>query len=192
VVSTGRLGPQKDPAAFADVVTALRAADPAITAEWIGDGDPALKVRLEERGVTVSGWIPTAEVAERLAAAGVYVHTAAWEGFPLAVLEAVAAGVPVVARDIAAFQGMPREWLFHDSAAAAGLIRAALQRPAENVGAWQRALSGDTAEAQRAALLGLYEVGAAPRPSGRRRSVAGSPVSGPPSTAAPCGPSTAG
>ncbi|MCU1473167.1 MAG: gtf1 [Amnibacterium sp.] len=158
VVSTGRLGPQKDPAAFADVVTAVRAAGPDVTAEWIGDGDPALRGLLERRGVSVSGWIPTTDVAERLAAASVYVHTAAWEGFPLAVLEAVAAGVPVVARGIPAFQGMPGEWLFDEPGAAADLIRAALQRPAENVGAWRKALAGDTAEAQRAALLRLYRV----------------------------------
>lgn len=162
IVSTGRLGPQKDPRAFADVVTVLRASDPDITAEWIGDGDPALRDLLERRGVTVSGWVPTADVAQRLVAARVYVHTAAWEGFPLAVLEAVAAGVPVVARDIPAFQGMPDEWMFDEPARAAEVIRAAMQRPADNLADWRRALSGDTEEAQREALLGLYEV----RPAG--------------------------
>jgi glycosyltransferase involved in cell wall biosynthesis len=106
VAGVGRLMAQKDPAWFADVVRAARRRGAEIDAVWLGGGEPAAEAALERAGVRVSGWIPRAELLARLAGADVYVHSAAWEGAPLALLEAVALGVPVIARDIPALRSM--------------------------------------------------------------------------------------
>jgi glycosyltransferase involved in cell wall biosynthesis len=51
--------------------------------------------------VVSTGWIPEADMPKLYGAADVYLHTAEYEGFGLAVLEAMACGTPVVARDVA-------------------------------------------------------------------------------------------
>ena len=156
-VSLGRLGPQKDPALFLRAVTEARRTIPGLRGMWIGDGDPALRTALTEGGVEVTGWLPSGEVAARLAEASVYLHAAAWEGFPLAVLEAARAGVPVVARRIPAFEGMPERWLFDGPADAGRLIGSTLTDGGEaNVAEWRAALRTNTPEHQRAALLRAY------------------------------------
>lgn len=98
VVGNGRLGPQKDPVFFADAVAHARAAHPDLRAVWIGDGDPEYVRYLTDRGVQVTGWLPRAQALAELARGDVYLHTAAWEGLPISILEANAAGLPVVAR----------------------------------------------------------------------------------------------
>lgn len=168
VVSIGRLGSQKDPARFAAVIASAQRTLPGLRAVWIGDGDPALRSTLEEAGVRVTGWVSTADVTRTLADADVYVHTAAWEGFPLAVLEAITVGVPVVARRIGAFAGMPDEWLFDDDDQAARSIDAAHRARERNLSAWRHALRENTPAQQREALLRVYrapDVGAAEAPS---------------------------
>lgn len=103
-VAVGRICAQKDPGFLA------RAADLAVDAiswTWIGGGDDSwLRHDLESAGVHVTGWLPRAEVLRRVQASDVYVHTARWEGAPMSLLEAVAAGLPVVARDIPALRAL--------------------------------------------------------------------------------------
>lgn len=101
-VAIGRLCPQKDPAFFARAA----AAGPSLDWVWIGDGDLDLRRMLEGAGVRVTGWLERPEISRLLSEAGVYVHTAAWEGAPLALLEAVGAGLPVAARDIPALAAL--------------------------------------------------------------------------------------
>lgn len=162
VVALGRLGPQKDPAWFLESVRRIRHGRPDLRATWIGDGEPAFRRALEAAGITVTGWIGKDEVAAHLAGAGVYLHSARWEGFPLAVLEAQAAGIPVVARRIGAFEGMPESWLADDPGHAAELLDLALEDPRAVLGAWATALAGNTSAHQRATLLGLYGLAGAP------------------------------
>lgn len=102
-VSVGRVCAQKDPAFFA---AAARASDESIRWVWIGDGDPALRRVLQDAGVVVTGWLAREEALALLGTADVYVHTASWEGAPISVLEAVGAGLPVVARDIPALRSL--------------------------------------------------------------------------------------
>lgn len=103
VVGAGRLGPQKDPVFFRDCIRALRDAGYEIEATWIGGGDPDTELMLTKAGISITGWLSRPDVLERLKAADVYIHSAKWEGFPIAVLEASLMGIPIVARDIAAF-----------------------------------------------------------------------------------------
>ncbi|MEI2278541.1 glycosyltransferase family 4 protein [Paenarthrobacter ilicis] len=101
----GRISRQKDPLFFQRVAASVRREIPHARFQWIGDGDPVLRGHLEQEGIEVTGWLPSTEVATALAASSVYVHSAAYEGFPLSVLDAAAQGIPVAARAIPAFEG---------------------------------------------------------------------------------------
>jgi glycosyltransferase involved in cell wall biosynthesis len=68
---------------------------------WIGGGSAEAEAELRRSpNVAVTGWIPREEALERLAEADVYLQTSQWEGMPLSVIEAMAAGIPVVVTDI--------------------------------------------------------------------------------------------
>jgi glycosyltransferase involved in cell wall biosynthesis len=100
VVAVGRVEAQKDPAFFAAAANEARLLGGSREWRWVGGGDAALEGVLRDSGVTVTGWKPRQAVTAELAAAHAYVHTAAWEGNPIALLEATKLGLPVVARDI--------------------------------------------------------------------------------------------
>lgn len=101
-VAVGRVCRQKDPLFFA---RAAACAPDALAWVWVGEGGPARRV-LQQAGVVVTGWLPRSEVFSLLRSADVYVHTAAWEGVPLSLLEAAAAGLPVAAREIPALTAL--------------------------------------------------------------------------------------
>ncbi|MFK0006908.1 glycosyltransferase [Paenarthrobacter sp. NPDC090520] len=105
VSMVGRIARQKDPAFFQDVAALLGSRRPGIRMRWIGDGEPEMRKPLEDSGIEVTGWLDSTGVAEALASSDVYVHTAAYEGFPLSILDAAAQGVPVAARSINALEG---------------------------------------------------------------------------------------
>ncbi|MCE5290197.1 MAG: glycosyltransferase family 4 protein [Nocardiaceae bacterium] len=130
IVTVGRIAPQKDPAMFLRVVNKLRS-DHECRATWIGVGDDVTSTEaVASAGVTVTGWVPAAEVPGRLRGNTVYLHTASWEAGPIAVIDAMAAGVSVVVRRIPAFEGiLPLEWQFADEDEAYAMI-SALDDPA--------------------------------------------------------------
>ncbi|MBN3770517.1 glycosyltransferase, partial [Burkholderia sp. Se-20378] len=99
VTTVGGIRTQKDPVLFAQIAQGMRARGMRFV--WIGDGDDALKARLAEAGVEVTGWLPHDEVARRLDRADVYLSTSSWEGMPVSVIEAMLAGRPVVVSDCA-------------------------------------------------------------------------------------------
>ncbi|GGM18762.1 hypothetical protein GCM10010102_12900 [Promicromonospora citrea] len=105
VATTGRVVAQKDPDFLARTARAARAAGAPLAFRWLGDGDPALVRRLTDAGVEVTGWLGADEVVRELAACDVYLHSAVYEGFPIAVLDAARVGLPVVVRAIPAFEG---------------------------------------------------------------------------------------
>jgi glycosyltransferase involved in cell wall biosynthesis len=100
VVTAGRIVPQKDPSLFAEAARDARLLGGDREWRWVGGGDERLERLLRDSGVIVTGWCPRDAVLRELAGAHAYVHTAAWEGNPVTVLEAASVGLPIVARDI--------------------------------------------------------------------------------------------
>lgn len=97
-VGVGRLEPQKQPLRFLDHASAICAAQPKARLRWIGDGrlGPVFRQEIERRGLndTVEHIPWRNDVAAILPAYDLFLHSAAFEGLPLALLEAMAAAVP--------------------------------------------------------------------------------------------------
>ncbi|HHZ83762.1 MAG TPA: glycosyltransferase family 1 protein [Nitrospirales bacterium] len=95
------LKPQKAPLDFVELAARVRNEIPDVRFLLVGDGD--LRPDVErlvhtiglERTVILAGW--RRDVPEILNALDVFVLTSRWEGLPRVVLEAIAAGTPVVA-----------------------------------------------------------------------------------------------
>lgn len=107
IAFAGRVAPQKGVDFASAVADRLLAVHPQVCLRWIGGGDAASEAALRSAGVEVTGWLSADQARRQLTAAAVYVHTAAWEGLPLTVQEALAAGVPVVARTLPALDELP-------------------------------------------------------------------------------------
>ncbi|MFD1720140.1 glycosyltransferase [Amnibacterium endophyticum] len=103
VVLVGRVTAQKDPAFLLAMLPHL---DADVRLTWVGAGDAATEDRLRAAGVRVTGWVPRSECLTLMASADAYLHTAAWEGSPITLLEAAVLGVPVVARAIPALDSL--------------------------------------------------------------------------------------
>ncbi|MEV0118428.1 glycosyltransferase family 4 protein [Streptomyces sp. NPDC050844] len=106
IAMVGRLCTQKDPGFFADAAAEGRRLMPSSNWFWLGDGEPHHRKRLEQAGVTVTGWLDHHDIQHMLAQASVYAHCARWEGAPMTLLEAVGLGRPVVARRIPALESL--------------------------------------------------------------------------------------
>ena len=106
IASVGRLDTQKDPMLMLAAVARLRRQGRRI--EWLVIGDGVLR-REVERGAAAAGVAdsvhflglrPPAEIAELLRAADAYALTSAYEGMPMALLEALGCGLPVAVTDV--------------------------------------------------------------------------------------------
>ncbi|WP_166789467.1 glycosyltransferase [Cryobacterium sp. TMS1-20-1] len=162
VAMLGRISPQKDPTFYVNVVDGLKKVAPRVNAQWIGGGLAELGALMEAASVTVSGWLPAGEAKKALQHVDVYVHTAAWEGFPMAILEAQAAGLLIVARDIPALSGTCPDWLGVEPDDVVERITALLVSPAAqalNRTEWSVALQENAPDVQRTRLLDLYARG---------------------------------
>jgi glycosyltransferase involved in cell wall biosynthesis len=103
VLALGRLGRRKGSYDLLDAAALLLADRHQITLRMAGDGDLAgVSSHAAERGVNARllGWIGPDERAAELQGAGVFALPSYGEGLPMALLEAMAAGVPVVATSI--------------------------------------------------------------------------------------------
>lgn len=100
LVSVGRYAPEKNHALLLDALTRLTEARPDMRALLVGIGplESSLRAKVRELGlddaVVVTG--RRADAPDITAAGDVFVLSSASEGLPIALLEAMAAGVPVV------------------------------------------------------------------------------------------------
>ncbi|HEY6758692.1 MAG TPA: alpha/beta fold hydrolase [Baekduia sp.] len=105
VVALGRIGPARQPEAAARILARVAAKSPA-SVEWIGGGgdgdDEPGAAALTAAGVPITGWLEADAARDELARATVLLHWSAWDAQPLAVLEAMARDVVVVASDLPA------------------------------------------------------------------------------------------
>ncbi|MGV0954039.1 MAG: glycosyltransferase [Fluviibacter sp.] len=101
IVTSGRICYQKAPWRFKDL--AVGCADLPADFIWLGDGD--LRGQLMVAGILpshlqIAGWLPRAGVYAELAKTDIFVLPSLWEGMPLALIEAQAAGLPAVVSDV--------------------------------------------------------------------------------------------
>ncbi|MFR9728212.1 glycosyltransferase [Saccharopolyspora sp. MS10] len=97
VGSVGRLVPQKAPEDWVLALARLRT--PGVRGVWVGDGDLAERARAaaDRLGVPVDFAGDRPDAAELVQAFDVFAQSSRYEGLPLAVVEAMRCGVPVVA-----------------------------------------------------------------------------------------------
>jgi len=102
--SVGRLSTQKAPSDFVRVAEAVHRSKPEAHFVWIGDGPLEEEVRDLSTALQLDSaihWLgQRSDVHQLLHVFDCLLLTSHWEGFPLVVLEAMAAGVPVAATDI--------------------------------------------------------------------------------------------
>ena len=91
VLGMGRIVRQKGFDLFCDI-----AAEFVDRARFVWIGGPISGNETMPRNVEVSGWLPPDEVKRRIVEADVFLLTSRWEGFPMVLLEAQAAGLPAV------------------------------------------------------------------------------------------------
>ncbi|MBE7557830.1 glycosyltransferase family 4 protein [bacterium] len=106
LVAVGRLAPVKDYPLLISAVAACTGVELSIIA---GGHDEAALRRLAEElraPVVFSGYVENARLAERLRGFDAYVMTSRYEGTPKSLLEAMAVGLPCVARETAAFRDL--------------------------------------------------------------------------------------
>ena len=100
IVTLGRVCPQRAPEAFAELAVRIRVDHPNAQFVWLGSGAPSHTAVLRAAQVTLTGWLPAAQVRQWLARATVYVQASRWEDLPLAVIQAQAVGLPCVVSDV--------------------------------------------------------------------------------------------
>jgi glycosyltransferase involved in cell wall biosynthesis len=104
VVMVGRLVAQKNPLLFVAAAAGLRARLPAVRFQLVGDGPLRAAVAAAVRAAGLGDCLELAgerhDVPALLHDADLCWLTSDWEGLPNAVLEAMAAGLPVVATDV--------------------------------------------------------------------------------------------
>lgn len=107
LVSIGRLAEQKGQLMLVDAFAQAAALRPDLTLALVGDGPMRAEVeariaghRLDGR-VTITGWVDEARVRAELARARALVMPSFAEGLPMVIMEAMAAGRPVVSTFVA-------------------------------------------------------------------------------------------
>lgn len=103
ITMIGRIVPQKDPDFFRDLARFSAERGLPFKFVWIGAGTESATSSLQAEGIEVTGWLSPEKISQRLSTAWMYVHSAHYEGFPLSVLDAAAARVPIIVRDLPCF-----------------------------------------------------------------------------------------
>jgi glycosyltransferase involved in cell wall biosynthesis len=107
MISVGRLSPEKGQAGLLQAFAKLRPRHPELQLRLVGDGPDraSLETLVKELGlsdaVTFVGRLPEEETLAEIARANLLVLPSFMEGLPIVLMEAMAAGVPVIASRIA-------------------------------------------------------------------------------------------
>ncbi len=105
VGSCGRLTYARNSDAWILLTQRLSDSRNGINCVWIGGGEdePRIRTHIENMNlsgrVELTGWLTAEQARERMRALDLFVHYSRWDALPNAVLEAMAAGLPVVASD---------------------------------------------------------------------------------------------
>ena len=106
VLAVARLDEQKGLDIAVSALAAVHAEHPDAVLVVVGDGPLRERLETQARALGVSNAVVlrgrTGDVAAWLRRADVFVHPASWEGFGLVVLEAMLAGLPIVASAVSA------------------------------------------------------------------------------------------
>jgi glycosyltransferase involved in cell wall biosynthesis len=106
LVSCGRLNLVKGWDLMLDAFLQVRREAPAATLHFIGDGEDRAKLerRISEADVAgsvfITGFLESRSVARMLNSAHLFLLGSHWEGWPTALVEALACGLPAVATDV--------------------------------------------------------------------------------------------
>ncbi len=159
LVFLGRVGPQKGVDVLLEAFARVRAEAPGLSLEIIGEGEspPALEAVRRHPEVAAGHVVLTGALGHerfaRLRAADVFVLPTRADSFPLSILEAMAAGLPVVASSVGAIP-----WLLDEGACGALVpvgdaeaLAASLLHLARHPE--QRAALGEAARARQRALF---------------------------------------
>lgn len=95
ICTSGRIMFQKNPLLFNDLAHKM----PESRFIWIGDGD--MRDVLDAPNIEITGWKNHRESLDILSRSDAFVMTSLWEGFPIALLEAMYLGKPCVVNNIA-------------------------------------------------------------------------------------------
>jgi glycosyltransferase involved in cell wall biosynthesis len=108
VLAVGRLAPQKGFATLLEAAAAWQHLTPRPRLLIAGDGPLKAELEAKARELTIDAEFPghRSDIPELLASARVFVLPSLWEGQPLALQEALRAGVPIVASDAGGIGGL--------------------------------------------------------------------------------------
>jgi glycosyltransferase involved in cell wall biosynthesis len=98
IIAVGRMAPQKRPLAFLAQAEQILRRFPKTKFLWVGDGELSREwddwIEARQLGKTIRRLPWRNDVPALLMAADVFLHVAEYEGLPLAILEAMSAGLP--------------------------------------------------------------------------------------------------
>jgi glycosyltransferase involved in cell wall biosynthesis len=101
LIHVGRFSPVKNHALLVEAFSKVHAQNKKVILILVGDGDLKPKIESMVRAQSISNYVQflglRKEIPELLAAADIFALSSDWEGVPLAIAEAMAAGKPVVA-----------------------------------------------------------------------------------------------
>jgi glycosyltransferase involved in cell wall biosynthesis len=109
IVTGGRVQSARSAELLAQLAVLLSGEDLRISFNWIGTVDPVSRVRLNAANVGVFDVTSDADCAARLGAGWIYVAPGGTRGFPLFLVEAMAAGLPCVVIDCAQHREVIRD-----------------------------------------------------------------------------------
>ena len=111
IISIGRYADQKNPPLAHQVVSGLSEQGVDYAYTWIGSADDPNEATL----FPVTGWLSQEQVIDHIQSAHILLHSAAWEGFPLVILDAISLGLPVVAHNLPEYAGILIDGLYDDA-----------------------------------------------------------------------------